>query len=167
MFTANSMNCLCEALGLALPGNGTILATDPERDELCPGRRPQRSWSWSRRTSRPGDILTAEAIDNAFALDMAMGGSTNTVLHTLAIAHEAGVDYPAGAAQRGRRSGCPTCARSPRVQRTTWKTCTGPAASAPSSRARQKDGAPHLDCMTVTGKTLGENIAGAKSRTPR
>ena len=96
MFTANTMNCLCEALGMALPGNGTILAP---RDSLNPaasnsGSRPAaRSSSWSPGTSRPRDILTAESLDNAFALDMAMGGSTNTVLHTLAIAIEAGIRF--------------------------------------------------------------------------
>ena len=79
---------------MALPGNGTILAVDPRREELARAGRARRSWRWSRWTCKPRDIVTAEAIDNAFALDMAMGGSTNTVLHTLALAHEAGVDYP-------------------------------------------------------------------------
>ncbi len=93
MFTANSMNCLCEALGMALPGNGTILAVDPRREVLArqAGAQLMRLIDLDLR---PRDIVTPEAIDNAFALDMAMGGSTNTVLHTLALAHEAGVDYP-------------------------------------------------------------------------
>lgn len=91
MFTANSMNCLTEALGMGLPGNGTILATDPERENL---------WKAAARTAvnlakeggpLPLDIATEEAFTNALVLDMAMGGSTNTVLHTLAIAHEAGI----------------------------------------------------------------------------
>ena len=93
MFTANSMNCLCEALGVALPGNGTLLATDPGRHELA--REAARTLM---RLVHEGktflDIVTPDAIDNALALDMAMGGSTNTVLHVLALAHEAGVDYP-------------------------------------------------------------------------
>ncbi len=93
MFTANSMNCLCEALGMALPGNGTILAVDPRREELARAAARQLM-TLVEMDLTPRDIVTAEAIDNAFALDMAMGGSTNTVLHTLAIAHEAGVDYP-------------------------------------------------------------------------
>ncbi len=93
MFTANSMNCLCEALGIALPGNGTVLATSPERATLA-----QRAGTEIMRLVASGtrflDIVTAETIDNAVALDVAMGGSTNTVLHVLALAREAGVDYP-------------------------------------------------------------------------
>ena len=90
MFTANSMNCLCEALGLALPGNGSILATDPARDQLF-ARAGQAIVRLVRDNVRPSDILTRAAFENALALDMAMGGSSNTVLHTLSIAREAGV----------------------------------------------------------------------------
>src|SRR5205807_10528580 len=92
MFTANSMNCLMEALGIALPGNGSYLATSEARKELAreAGRMIMRL---IEANLTPRQIVNAETIDNAFALDMAMGGSTNTVLHTLAIAHEAGVDY--------------------------------------------------------------------------
>ncbi|MFO7173827.1 MAG: dihydroxy-acid dehydratase, partial [Bacillota bacterium] len=93
MFTANSMNCLAETLGLALPGNGTILATDRRREDLA--RQAARVLMEAiRRDLRPREIATLEAFDNAFMLDMAMGGSTNTVLHTLAIAREAGIEYP-------------------------------------------------------------------------
>jgi len=92
MFTANSMNCLCEALGIALPGNGSILATSPARLTLA--RLAAES---VMRMVGDGtcfrDIVTPDSIDNAIALDVAMGGSTNTVLHVLALAHEAGVDY--------------------------------------------------------------------------
>ncbi|HQH27582.1 MAG TPA: dihydroxy-acid dehydratase, partial [Oligoflexia bacterium] len=93
MFTANSMNCLCEALGIALPGNGTILATDPKRKKLYK-KAAQRAVEIAL-SGGPllRDLVTKESLDNAFALDMAMGGSTNTVLHALAIAREAGVDY--------------------------------------------------------------------------
>jgi hypothetical protein len=92
MFTANSMNCLTEALGMALPGNGTILAVDEKRKELylAAGRQILKLIA---RDLKPRDIVNRESIDNAFCLDMAMGGSTNTVLHTLAIAHEAEVPY--------------------------------------------------------------------------
>src|SRR5437660_5793595 len=93
MFTANSMNCLCEALGVALPGNGTILARTPERDEHY-ARSAARLLALIEDDVRPHDIVTPEAIDNAFALDMAMGGSTNTVLHTLALMNEGGISYP-------------------------------------------------------------------------
>ncbi|MFT5434679.1 MAG: dihydroxy-acid dehydratase, partial [Myxococcota bacterium] len=92
MFTANSMNCLAEALGMALPGTGTILATDPRRAELV-SQVGERIVALVAADLTPRQIVTAEAIDNAFILDIGMGGSTNTVLHTLAIAHEAGVDY--------------------------------------------------------------------------
>ncbi|MFP4472566.1 MAG: dihydroxy-acid dehydratase [Candidatus Omnitrophota bacterium] len=104
MFTANSMNCLGEVLGLALPGNGTITATkrvkgqrrqfrlNPERLELC--REAARTLiRLMKKNIRPLDIITREAIDNAFILDMAMGGSTNTVLHVLALASQAGIKY--------------------------------------------------------------------------
>jgi len=104
MFTANSMNCLGEALGFALPGNGTITATtrikgrtrqfklNPKR--LALAREAARTLiKLMKKKIRPLDILTRDAIDNAFILDMAMGGSTNTVLHVMALAHEAGIPY--------------------------------------------------------------------------
>jgi dihydroxy-acid dehydratase len=93
MFTANSMNCLLEALGLALPYNGSALARTPEREALA-RRAAARILDLIREDVTPRKIITRDALDDAFALDMAMGGSTNTVLHTLAVAREAGVDYP-------------------------------------------------------------------------
>jgi dihydroxy-acid dehydratase len=99
MFTANSMNCLNEALGLGLPGNGTLLATHAKRWELfrSAGERivelAKRFYLQGDRSVLPRSIATFEAFENAMALDIAMGGSTNTVLHILAIAHEAGVDF--------------------------------------------------------------------------
>jgi dihydroxy-acid dehydratase len=93
MFTANSMNCLMEALGIALPYNGSALARTPEREELA-GRAARRIMDLLSGDLKPRDIVTTDALDDAFALDMAMGGSTNTVLHTLAIAREAGLSYP-------------------------------------------------------------------------
>src|SRR5439155_15644587 len=92
MFTANSMNCLCEALGIALPGNGSVLATDPGRDKLFK-RAGEAIVNLVKKNIRPSDILTHGAFENAFALDVAMGGSTNTVLHTLAVAIEAGTPF--------------------------------------------------------------------------
>ena len=93
MFTANSMNCLCEALGIALPGNGTLLARTPERDALarCAAKRVVELVGEGTCFR---DIVTERALDNAMALDVAMGGSTNTLLHLLALAHEAEIDYP-------------------------------------------------------------------------
>lgn len=92
MFTANSMNCLMEMLGVALPGNGTIVATSEERHKLIKEAAKQLV-RMIKEDIKPRDIITKKAIDDAFALDMAMGGSTNTVLHTLAIANEAEIDY--------------------------------------------------------------------------
>ncbi|MDX8047151.1 dihydroxy-acid dehydratase [Gracilibacillus sp. S3-1-1] len=92
MFTANSMNCLMEMLGMALPGNGSIVATDEKRKELI-YEAARHLVRMVEEDVKPRDIITKEAIDDAFALDMAMGGSTNTVLHTLAIANEADIDY--------------------------------------------------------------------------
>ncbi|MEP7357486.1 MAG: dihydroxy-acid dehydratase, partial [Anaerolineales bacterium] len=93
MFTANSMNCLMEVLGLALPFNGSALALTPERENLA-RRAAGLILELVEKQILPRQIVTAEALDDAFALDMAMGGSTNTVLHALAIAHEAGLEYP-------------------------------------------------------------------------
>ncbi|OUD10041.1 dihydroxy-acid dehydratase [Marivivens niveibacter] len=99
MFTANSMNCLAEALGLALPGNGSVLATHADRKELFleAGRRivdiTKRHYEGEEKGLLPRDIATFEAFENAMSLDIAMGGSTNTVLHLLAIAHEGKVDF--------------------------------------------------------------------------
>src|SRR4051812_4932053 len=92
MFTANSMNCLCEALGIALPGNGTFLATDPARDELF-REAGRRIVDLVAKNVKARDIMTPKAFENALVLDVAMGGSTNTVLHTLAIAIEAGAPF--------------------------------------------------------------------------
>ncbi|KMY53147.1 dihydroxy-acid dehydratase [Bacillus sp. FJAT-27231] len=92
MFTANSMNSLMEMLGMTPPGNATIVATSTERHKLIK-QAAHHLMDLVKNDIKPRDIITREAIDDAFALDMAMGGSTNTVLHTLAIAHEAEIDY--------------------------------------------------------------------------
>jgi dihydroxy-acid dehydratase len=167
MFTANSMNCLAEAIGMALPGNGTILATSADRKALFE-RAARRIVTMARELDRlgpghgllPREIATAAAFDNAMILDMAMGGSTNTVLHILAIAHEAGVPV--------------TLERIDALSKRTPNICK----VSPSSRYHVEDvaraggihtilgevarGCPgllDLACMTVTGETLGENIA--------
>ena len=93
LFTANTMNCLCEALGMALPGNGTIPAVETRRRQLA-YRAGQQIVEVLAEDIRPRDVITRDSIYNAFAVDMAMGGSTNSVLHLTAIAHEAGIDYP-------------------------------------------------------------------------
>jgi dihydroxy-acid dehydratase len=93
MFTANTMNCLTEALGMGLPGNGTIPAVDARRLQLAQ-KAGQQVMRLLADDLRPRDIVTKEAFENAFSVDMALGGSTNSVLHLMAIAHEAGVDFP-------------------------------------------------------------------------
>lgn len=93
MFTANTMNCLCEALGMALPGNGTIPAVEARRRQLA-YRAGQQIMEVLTQEIRPRDIVTRDAIYNAFVVDMALGGSTNSVLHLTAVAHEAGLDFP-------------------------------------------------------------------------
>ena len=93
MFTANTMNCLTEALGMALPGNGTIPAVQAQRTQLA-YKAGQQVMEVLAKDIRPKDIITKDSIYNAFAVDMALGGSTNSVLHLTAIAHEAGIDFP-------------------------------------------------------------------------
>jgi dihydroxy-acid dehydratase len=121
MFTANSMNCLVEALGLALPGNGTVVATHVDRRELFlrAGRLvvelTQRWYGRGDATALPRGIATLEAFENAMRLDVAMGGSTNTVLHLLAAAHEAGVPFRMQDIDRISRSTPHLCAVSPSV----------------------------------------------------
>ncbi|MCC6628171.1 MAG: dihydroxy-acid dehydratase [Chloroflexi bacterium] len=162
MFTANSMNCLCEALGLALPGNGTILATSPERHELA-RRAARQLLMLIERDLKPRDIVTPRAIDNAFALDMAMGGSTNTVLHTLALAHEGGIDYPLARLNEVSDRVPHLCKVSPAVPDVHVEDVhRAGGISAILAELARKPGALWLDEMTVTGQTLGENIAAAQ-----
>jgi dihydroxy-acid dehydratase len=161
MFTANSMNCLAEALGIALPGNGTILAVAPERKDFVRTSAKQLM-KLIEMDLKPRDIVTEKAIDNAFALDMALGGSTNTVLHTLALANEAGIDYPLERINE-------VAARVPHLSKLAPASDVhiedlheAGGVSAALNELSKKEGALHLDTMTVTGKTLGENIAGCE-----
>lgn len=159
MFTANSMNCLAEVLGLALPGNGTILAVSDERRELVK-RAAKQIMALIEQDIKPRDIVTEKAIDNAFALDMAMGGSTNTVLHTLAIANEAGIDYSLERINQ-------VAARVPHLSKIAPASDyhmedvhNAGGVTAILNELSKKEGAIHTDTLTVTGKTLAENIAG-------
>ncbi|MCS6845368.1 MAG: dihydroxy-acid dehydratase [Caldilineales bacterium] len=162
MFTANSMNCLCEALGLALPGNGTILAVDPRREELARAAARQ-IMRLIELDLTPRKIVTEQAIDNAFALDVAMGGSTNTVLHTLAIAREAGVHYPLSRINEVSARTPNLCKVSPSSHYHIEDVDRAGGVSAILAELARRPGLLHLDAMTVTGKTLGENIAGCRS----
>jgi dihydroxy-acid dehydratase len=161
MFTANSMNCLMEALGLALPYNGSVLADTPERDELAQqAARQLMVLIENNITAR--QIVTADAIDDAFALDMAMGGSTNTVLHALAIAHEAGIEYPLERINQVAERVPHICKVSPASQWHLEDVHRAGGVPAILKEISKKNGALHLDRLTVTGKTLGESIAHAK-----
>ena len=163
LFTANSMNCLSEALGMALPGNGTIPAVDAERMRIAT-ETGEAAVRLARAERAPREILTGKAFENALAVDMAIGGSTNSLLHLPAIAHEAGVTLDLDTVDR-------ICAVTPNLCR---------IAPSGGSRHHMEDlyraggvpavlgeldsiGAVDLDVPTVTGKTLAENIAGARS----
>ena len=156
MFTANSMNCLCEALGMALPGNGTILAVSKEREALYE-RAARAILKLVEADLKPRDIATLEAFDNAIALDVAMGGSTNTILHTLAIAREAGIPYDIKRIDDiSRRVPC-LCKVSPSsVYHVQDVHRAGGIHTILGELKRM--GALTLTCKTVTGKTIGENI---------
>ena len=160
MFTANSMNCLCEALGLALPGNGSILATDPGRDELF-REAGRRIVDLVKKNIRPRDILSHNAFENAFALDVAMGGSTNTVLHTLAVAIEAGTPFDLKHLNEVSARVPYLCKVAPAGKYHMEDVDRAGGISGILKTLSGKHGTLNLDCITVTGKTLGENIANA------
>lgn len=162
MFTANSMNCLCEALGIALPGNGTILANTQERRQLVRDAATQLL-RVLEADLRPRDIVTPESIDNAFALDMAMGGSTNTVLHTLAIAHEAGVEYPLERLNEVSARVPNICKVSPSYKWHIEDVDRAGGISAIMGELMQRSGIIHPDCKTVTLKSIGENVGEKRS----
>ncbi|MCE5186771.1 MAG: dihydroxy-acid dehydratase [Planctomycetaceae bacterium] len=164
MFTANSMNCLCEAIGMALPGNGTILAADPKRIDLYK-QAGKRIVSMVSEDLKPDAIITQKSLDNAFVLDMAMGGSTNTVLHALAVANEAGIDYNLDRIN-DISAKCPNiCKVSPSSQ---WHVEDVDAAGGISAILKEisKTGLLNLDCPTVSGVSLGERIKNAKIKNP-
>ncbi len=161
MFTANSMNCLTEAIGLALPGNGTILAIDPKRQQLYKSAGKQ-IMTLIEKDIKPLDIINQKSIDTAFALDMAMGGSTNTVLHTLAIANEAGIDYSLERINQISKK-CPNiCKVSPSSDWHIEDVDASGGISAILKEVSQIDGLIATGNITVTGQTLGENIADAE-----
>ena len=165
LFTANSMNSICEALGIALPGNGTILAIDPRREDLARAAARQIMYLLDNDI-RPRDIITEKALDNAFALDMAMGGSTNTILHLLALAQEAGIDYPLERIDEISRRTPNLCKVAPSSQYHMEDVDRAGGISAILWELSKKPGALHLDTLTVTGRTLGENIQGQDTRDP-
>jgi len=162
MFTANSMNCLCEALGVALPGNGTILAKDPRRRSLYTKAAKRIVEMAKAEGPKPRDIITAKALDNAFALDMAMGGSTNTVLHALAIAHEADIHYDLHRINDISKR-CPViCKVSPSCAYHMEDVDRAGGISAIIKTIQAIPGLINPETLTVTGRTLLRNVSRAK-----
>ncbi|WP_038162390.1 dihydroxy-acid dehydratase [Verrucomicrobium sp. BvORR106] len=161
MFTANSMNCLSEALGLALPGNGSILATDPGRDRLF-AEAGRTIVELVKHNLRPSHILTRQAFENALALDMAMGGSSNTVLHTLAIAREAGVPITMADFNTFSDRVPHLCKVAPSGIHHMEDIDRAGGISAILKALSRKPGVLHLNALTVTGRTLGQTIADAE-----
>ncbi len=175
LFTANSMNCLCEALGIALPTNGTLLATSQERKRLYQ-RAAYRIVEMVLQFEKlgpghgllPREIITRESIDNAMILDMAMGGSTNTVLHMMAVAQEAEVDYDLRRIDELSRRTPNICKVSPSSRYHIEDVHnSGGIHTILGAIQRGRPGLLHLECPTVTGKTLGENILEYDIRNPQ
>ncbi len=165
MFTANSMNTLCEAMGIALPGNGTILAMTPARIELVK-KAAKRIVEMAKADDAKynlKNVLNEKAVHNAFVVDMAMGGSSNTVLHMLAIAREAGVDFPIekintiadNVAHIAKISPSLTTVHMDDINRAG-------GVNAVMKEVSRRGGLLYLENPTVTGETLGERIADAK-----
>ncbi|MCM3569755.1 dihydroxy-acid dehydratase [Neobacillus mesonae] len=161
MFTANSMNCLMEVLGMTVPGNGTIVATSEQRHDLIK-QAAKHLIELIKKDIRPRDIMTKEAFDNAFALDMAMGGSTNTVLHTLAIAHEAGIEYDLRDINKIAEKVPYLAKLMPASNYSMDDVERAGGVSAILNELCKVEGALNKDCITITGKTLQENVKDAK-----
>lgn len=157
MFTANSMNSLMEMLGVTPPGNGTIVATSEERHNLIKDA-VNYLMEMIKNDIRPRDIITEEAIDDAFALDMAMGGSTNTVLHTLAIANEAEIDYDLKRINQVAQRVPYLSKISPASDYSMQDVHNAGGVSAIIKELCSIDGAVHRDRITVTGKSIYENV---------
>jgi len=165
MFTANSMNTLCEAMGVALPGNGTVLAMTPERIEMVKtaARRivemvkDENAQKWNMR-----NILNDKAIHNAFVIDMAMGGSSNTVLHLLSIAKEAEVDFDITKINEISEKVAHIAKISPSLSTVHMDDINrAGGVNAVMKEVSRRGGVLELDAMTITGETLGERIKDA------
>lgn len=161
MFTANSMNCLCEALGISLPGNGTILAIDPARKELVK-KAARQILTLVEQNITPSKIITKSSLMNAFALDMAMGGSTNTILHALAIAQEAGIEFKLEWLNELAQQVPYICKVSPASKDVHIEDVDRAGGISAILNEISKTGILDLNAPTVTGKSLGENISDAQ-----
>ena len=163
MFTANSMNCLMEVLGLALPGNGTILATDPSRLDLVK-KAGEIIIELIEKDLKPRDIVNEDTIANAFILDMAMGGSTNTVLHTIAASIEGGLDFDLSMLNNLSKKTPYICKVSPATPNVHMEDVLNAGGiSAILRELSFKSDLLNLHRPTVTGKTLGETIKDAEN----
>ncbi|WP_369900469.1 dihydroxy-acid dehydratase [Bacillus manliponensis] len=161
MFTANSMNTIMEMLGVALPGNGTIVATSEERHNLI-RKAAFHLMDLVKKDIKPRDIITKEAIDDAFALDMAMGGSTNTVLHMLAIAYEAGIEYDLQRINDIAKR-VPYLAKiSPASHYSMHDVHEAGGVAAIVHELTKIPGAIHSDRITISGKTIYETVKDGK-----
>ena len=164
MYTANSMNCLTEVLGMGLQGNGTIPAVYSERIRLAKHAGMQVMEMY-RRNIRPRDIMTKEAILNALTVDMALGCSTNSMLHLPAIAHEIGMDFDIDFANGISEKTPNLCHLAPAGPTYMEDLNEAGGVYAVMNELNKKD-LLYTDCMTVTGKTVGENIAGCENKNP-
>jgi dihydroxy-acid dehydratase len=165
MFTANSMNCILEALGLALPGNGSVLAVDPRREDIL-RQAAERIVALVEDDVRPRDVATLEAFDDAFALDMAMGGSTNTVLHLLAATREAELDYDLHRINEISGRTPYLCKVAPATATVHMEDVDEAGGISAILKELHTVGLLNSDRPTVSGRTLGEIIADAENRSP-
>ena len=164
MYTANSMNCLTEALGMGLKGNGTVPAVYSDRLRLAK-HAGMAVMDLLKQNIRPRDIMTKDAVLNALAVDMALGCSTNSMLHLPAIAHEIGFDFDIGFANEISEKTPNLCHLAPAGP--TYMEDLNEAGGVYAVMGELAElGLLNLDCMTVTGKTIGENIKGCANRNP-
>ena len=164
MYTANSMNCLTEVLGMGLGGNGTIPAVYSERIRLAK-HAGMKVMELLEKNIRPRDIMTEKAIINALTVDMALGCSTNSMLHLPAIAHEIGMDFDITYANEISAKTPNLCHLAP-AGHTYMEDLNEAGGVYAVMNELNKKGLLYTDCMTVTGKTVGENIAGCVNKDP-
>ena len=165
MFTANSMNCILEALGLGLPGNGSILAIDPRRADLV-RQAASQILMLVDKDIKPRDIVTRDAFDDAFALDMAMGGSTNTILHLLAIAREAKVHYDLDRINEISQRVPYLCKVSPATTSVHMEDVDDAGGVPAILKELASADLLNLDRITVTGDTMRATVDAAVNRNP-
>jgi len=164
MFTANSMNTLMEAMGIALPGNGTILALTPEREVLIRAAAKRVCEIALDEKYNFRNILNEKAVKNAFAIDMAMGGSSNTVLHMLAIAKEAGVDFNIADINKISKKVSHIAKISPSLSTVHMEDINraGGVGAVMKEIAKRDNGSMYLDNLTVTGQTIAQRIENSE-----